>query len=95
MLQNQPSPFVSTTYRDDLYKDWKSPYYYFIDAPGGIDVNATIGDDHKYAEQEEVAFPGGILTRFIEKGCPVDRETLKLIVSECVDNPDYRPWRAT
>ncbi|MGH8879901.1 MAG: scabin-related ADP-ribosyltransferase, partial [Stackebrandtia sp.] len=93
VLQNQPSPFVSTTYRDDLYKDWKSPYYYFVDAPGGVDVNATIGDDHKFADQEEVAFPGGILPRFIEKGCPVDRETLELIIAQCVDNPDYRPWR--
>lgn len=93
VLKNQPSPFVSTSYRDDLYKEWKSPYYYFLDAPGGIDVNATIGDDHQYAEQEEVAFPGGIMSRFIEKGCPVDRQTLKLVKDKCVENPNFEPWR--
>ncbi|WP_415646869.1 ADP-ribosyltransferase [Stackebrandtia soli] len=93
VLKNQPSPFVSTTYRDDLYKAWKSPYYYYVDAPGGIDVNETIGDDHKYADQAEVAFPGGIDTRFIVMGCPVDRETLTIDESECEANPNYRPWR--
>lgn len=93
VLQNQSSPFVSTTYRDDLYKSWKPRFYYFVDAPGGIDVNATIGDDHKYADQLEVAFPGGVQTRFIVKGCPVDRETLELIKSQCESNPNYRAWR--
>lgn len=93
VLKNQPSPFVSTTYRDDLYKEWKSPFYYLVDAPGGVDVNATIGDDHQYAEQEEVAFPGGVMSKFVKKGCPVDRQTLKLIAAKCVDNPGYQPWR--
>ncbi|WP_425304405.1 scabin-related ADP-ribosyltransferase [Stackebrandtia albiflava] len=93
VLKNQPSPFVSTTYRDDLYRAWKSPYYYYIDAPGGIDVNDTIGRDHKYADQAEVAFPGGLATRFIVKGCPVDRQTLTIIEDRCEANPHYRPWR--
>lgn len=93
VLKNQPSPFVSTTYRDDLYKDWKPRFYYEVDAPGGIDVNMTIGDDHKYADQEEIAFPGGLDTRFVVKGCPVDRATLTIDESECQDNPNYEPWR--
>lgn len=93
VLQNQPSPFVSTTYRDDLYRAWKSPYYYVLDLPGGVDVNSTIGDDHKYADQEEVAFPGGIRTEFIVEGCAVDTETFEIDPDDCVANPNYVPWR--
>ncbi|GAB2700081.1 hypothetical protein GCM10010442_17360 [Kitasatospora kifunensis] len=93
VLQNQPSPFVSTTYDPELYKKWKKvPWDYFIDAPGGIDVNATIGDQHQYADQVEVAFPGGVDRHFIRRACPVDRATASLIESGCVDNPNYRPW---
>ncbi|MFE4515346.1 hypothetical protein ACFRMQ_14285 [Kitasatospora sp. NPDC056783] len=93
VLQNQPSPFVSTTYDPALYKKWKKvPWDYFIDAPGGIDVNATIGDQHKYADQLEVAFPGGVDRHFIRRACPVDRDTASLVESGCVDNPGYRPW---
>ncbi|MGP4109458.1 ADP-ribosyltransferase [Streptomyces sp. 4N509B] len=94
VLQNQPSPFVSTTYDHDLYKDFgSSTYNYYIDAPGGIDVNETIGDDHKYAHQVEVAFPGGIDRSFIVGACPIDRQTDTEIMSACVDNPHYDPWR--
>ncbi|MFD7440485.1 ADP-ribosyltransferase [Streptomyces sp. NPDC059909] len=93
VLVNQPSPFVSTTYDHDLYKKWKSAWNYYVDAPGGIDVNATIGDDHKYADQLEVAFPGGVAREFIVGGCPVDRVRKTEIMSECQDNPHYRPWR--
>ncbi|WP_432277441.1 ADP-ribosyltransferase [Kitasatospora brasiliensis] len=93
VLQNQPSPFVSTTYDPALYKKWKKvPWSYFIDAPGGIDVNATIGDQHKYADQLEVAFPGGVDRHFIRRACPVDRDTASLVESGCVDNPNYHAW---
>ncbi|MDT0341311.1 ADP-ribosyltransferase [Streptomyces litchfieldiae] len=95
VLVNQPSPFVSTTYDHDLYKDWgRATYNYYIDAPGGIDVNATIGDQHRWADQVEVAFPGGVDRAFIVGACPIDRATHTEIMSECVDNPHYRPWRA-
>lgn len=90
---NQPSPFVSTSYDHDLYKKWKSGWNYYIDAPGGIDVNATIGYGHKYASQMEVAFPGGIQSKFIVGVCPVDRTTKSEILSECEHNPYYVPWR--
>ncbi|MDT0268835.1 ADP-ribosyltransferase [Streptomyces sp. DSM 44915] len=94
VLVNQPSPFVSTSYDHDLYKNWRSAgYNYYIDAPGGIDVNATIGDQHRWADQEEVAFPGGIATEFIVGACPVDSATRTEIMTECVDNPHYEPWR--
>ncbi|WP_216590919.1 ADP-ribosyltransferase [Streptomyces brasiliscabiei] len=93
VLVNQPSPYVSTTYDHDLYKTWyKSGYNYYIDAPGGVDVNKTIGDQHKWADQVEVAFPGGIRTEFVIGVCPVDRKTKTEKMSECEGNPHYRPW---
>lgn len=94
VLVNQPSPYVSTTYDHNLYEQWwKSGWNYYVDAPGGIDVNRTIGDTHKWAEQVEVAFPGGIRSEYIVGVCPVDKKTKREIMSECVDNPEYRSWR--
>ncbi|MQT01208.1 hypothetical protein FF041_13540 [Streptomyces jumonjinensis] len=93
VLVNQPSPFVSTSYDHDLYKSWKSGWNYYIDAPGGIDVNRTIGDTHKYAGQVEVAFPGGVSREFIVGVCPVDTTRKIEIMNECRDNPYYEPWR--
>ncbi|MGW5565273.1 ADP-ribosyltransferase [Streptomyces tendae] len=93
VLVNQPSPYVSTSYDHDLYKTWyKSGYNYYVDAPGGIDVNKTIGDTHKWADQVEVAFPGGIQRKYIIGVCPVDRQTKTEIMSECESNPHYQPW---
>ncbi|WP_308186003.1 ADP-ribosyltransferase [Streptomyces sp. MNU76] len=93
VLVNQPSPYVSTTYDHDLYKTWyKSGYNYYIDAPGGVDVNKTIGDQHKWVDQVEVAFPGGIRTEFIVGVCPVDKKTKTEKMSECESNPHYEPW---
>jgi hypothetical protein len=93
VLKNQPSPFVSTSYDHDLYKQWRPGYNYYVDAPGGIDVNATIGDTHKWADQHEVAFPGGVDRRFIVGACPVDKATKTEDLSGCVRNPNYLPWR--
>ncbi|KPI00415.1 hypothetical protein OK074_5848 [Actinobacteria bacterium OK074] len=93
VLVNQPSPYVSTTYDHDLYKTWyKSGYNYYIDAPGGIDVNKTIGDTHKWADQVEVAFPGGIARQYVIGVCPVDKATKTEKMSECESNPYYEPW---
>ncbi|MFD7286767.1 ADP-ribosyltransferase [Streptomyces sp. NPDC059863] len=94
VLVNQPSPYVSTSYDHDLYKQWyKSGFNYYVDAPGGIDVNKTIGDTHKWAAQAEVAFPGGISRERIVGVCPVDKVKKTEIMSECLDNPHYQPWR--
>ncbi|MFD3513025.1 ADP-ribosyltransferase [Streptomyces sp. NPDC058657] len=95
VLKNQPSPFVSTSYDHDLFKQWvrwmkNGAFNYYIDAPGGIDVNRTIGDDHKFADQVEVAFPGGIRSEFIIGVCPIDKETRTEIMSACRSNPKYR-----
>ncbi|UUU30779.1 hypothetical protein JIX56_13140 [Streptomyces sp. CA-210063] len=93
VLVNQPSPYVSTTYDHDLYKTWyKSGYNYYIDAPGGVDVNRTIGDQHKWADQVEVAFPGGIKPQYIIGVCPVDKKTKTEKMSDCESNPSYEPW---
>lgn len=93
VLVNQPSPYVSTTYDHDLYKTWyKSGFNYYIDAPGGVDVNKTIGDTHKWADQVEVAFPGGIARQYIIGVCPVDKKTKTEIMSDCESNPYYAPW---
>ncbi|MEV6348130.1 ADP-ribosyltransferase [Actinoplanes sp. NPDC051851] len=93
VLQNQPSPYVSTTYDHDLYKSWyKSGFNYYIDAPGGVDVNKTIGSDHKYADQLEVAFPGGIRAEYVIGVCPVNKTTKTEIMSDCESNPAYKPW---
>ncbi|MBT2467048.1 hypothetical protein J7E97_03960 [Streptomyces sp. ISL-66] len=93
VLVNQASPYVSTSYDHDLYKSWKSGWNYYIDAPGGVDVNHTIGDTHKYASQVEVAFPGGIARSFIVAVCPVDKLKKTEIMNQCEDNPYYEPWR--
>ncbi|MFI7412557.1 ADP-ribosyltransferase [Streptomyces sp. NPDC049627] len=93
VLVNQPSPFVSTTYDHDLYKKWwKSGWNYYIDAPGGIDVNKTIGDTHQWADQVEVAFPGGIARKYIIGVCPVNKTTKVEIMSGCQSNPHYEAW---
>ncbi|CAL9443160.1 hypothetical protein SUDANB145_02288 [Streptomyces sp. enrichment culture] len=93
VLVNQPSPCVSTTYDHDLYKTWyKSGWNYYIDAPGGIDVNQTIGDTHRWAEQVEVAFPGGVDRQYVIGVCPVDKKTKTAIMDECRSNPHYEPW---
>ncbi|KJK34308.1 hypothetical protein UK15_36550 [Streptomyces variegatus] len=92
VLVNQPSPYVSTTYDHDLFKKWKSGFNYYVDAPGGIDVNKTIGDTHKWADQQEVAFPGGIARQYVIGVCPVDKQTRTEIMSECESNPHYEPW---
>ncbi|WP_033345679.1 ADP-ribosyltransferase [Catenuloplanes japonicus] len=92
VLLNQPSPYVSTSYDHDLYKNWASGFHYYIDAPGGLDVNKTIGDQHIYANEVEVAFPGGIKTEYIIGVCPVDKATKTEIMSDCESNPAYKPW---
>ncbi|MFJ2238436.1 ADP-ribosyltransferase [Streptomyces sp. NPDC087859] len=93
VLVNQPSPYVSTTYDHDLYKTWwKSGYNYYIDAPGGVDVNKTIGDTHKWADQVEVAFPGGIQRKYIVGVCPVNKTTKTEIMSGCQSNPHFEAW---
>lgn len=65
-MSNTGSTFVGTTTNtepDLLYEG--AQYRYDIVAPGGIDVNATFGDDSRWASENEIAFPGGIDSGYI------------------------------
>ena len=61
---NAPSNFVSTTRDPDLYQRWGSDYRYTVDAPGGIDVDASMPNGpfgpKSAAPESEVAFQGGV-----------------------------------
>lgn len=61
---NQASVFVSTTRRNWAPRARANTFRYDIFAPGGIEVNPTLGS-HQYQNQEEVAFFGGIRTEYI------------------------------
>ncbi|MBN6034102.1 hypothetical protein [Amycolatopsis sp. 195334CR] len=90
---NPPSPFVGTSYRDDMWQYFAEKYQYEVDAPGGIDINATLGP-HPLDYEREVAFPGGLDKRFIVRGCPYAADG-KIIADKCVSNPGYVPWRGS
>jgi hypothetical protein len=71
--QNTPSIFVSTAryYNQDGRNQRWTPrnianrFEYEIFAYGGIDINLSLGHDHQYSNQREIAFPGGIRPEFI------------------------------
>ncbi|WP_101378293.1 hypothetical protein [Kitasatospora sp. GP30] len=80
------SAFVGTT-RDPGYNLVRK-YRYTLDAPGGIDVNASIADNVHWREHE-IAFPGGIKLEHI-KGW----ETWDPLAQQWkgyTANPYYRP----
>ncbi|MCX5194179.1 enterotoxin A family protein [Streptomyces sp. NBC_00249] len=82
------SAFVRTSYRDDIGDDFGSKYTYEIDAPGGIDVNTTMGT-HPLSYEKEVAFPGGIRPEYIKGARPYSYATGEL--GNLTPNPNYRP----
>ncbi|MEU4926399.1 hypothetical protein AB0G54_07815 [Streptomyces yokosukanensis] len=86
--EDDPSAFVSTSYRDDIGDDFGGKFTYVIDAPGGIDINRTLGD-HPLSYEEEVAFPGGIRSEYIKGAYSYDYATGEL--GEFVPNPNYIP----
>ncbi|MGW1055737.1 scabin-related ADP-ribosyltransferase [Streptomyces sp. NPDC002521] len=86
--EDDPSAFVSTSYRDDIGDDFGGKFTYVIDAPGGIDANRTLGD-HSLSYEEEVAFPGGIRSEYIKGAYSYDYATGEL--GEFVPNPNYIP----
>ncbi|MFE5565014.1 hypothetical protein ACFQ68_08485 [Amycolatopsis japonica] len=92
---NQPSPFVSTTYREDMYQEWNKRWQYVIDAPWGIDVNASIGNTHDYAGQEEVVFPGGVAPEFIQGVREIISGDDGKTLGPLIPNPNFRPWRSS
>lgn len=72
---NGPSNFVSTTKDENLYQRWGSAYRYTVDAPGGIDVDATMPDGpfapHTPKPESEIAFQGGVPAENIVGANPV------------------------
>ncbi|MEH0633267.1 hypothetical protein QBA35_07760 [Streptomyces bottropensis] len=88
VAEDDPSAFVSTSYRDDIGDDFGGKFTYVIDAPGGIDVNKSIGS-HALSYEEEVAFPGGIRNEYIKGAYSYDYATGEL--GEFIPNPNYRP----
>ncbi|QYX78526.1 scabin-related ADP-ribosyltransferase [Streptomyces akebiae] len=86
--EDDPSAFVSTSYREDIGDDFGGKYTYEIDAPGGIDVNKTLGA-HPLSYEEEVAFPGGVRSEYVKSAAPYDYGTGEL--GEPISNPHYIP----
>lgn len=72
---NGPSNFVSTTRDEDLYRRWGSSYRYTVDAPGGIDVDATMPNGPygpgSANPESEIAFQGGIPAQNVVGAHPV------------------------
>jgi hypothetical protein len=79
----------------------KDGWVYAIQAPGGIDVNATArmtGIESPYLWNQEIDFPGGVQGRFIEGACQYhwagqNPETNANIYQNlgCVTNSGFRP----
>ncbi|MFJ9968548.1 scabin-related ADP-ribosyltransferase [Streptomyces avermitilis] len=88
VAEDDPSAFVSTSYREDIGDDFGGKFTYVIDAPGGIDVNRSLGS-HPLDYEEEVAFPGGVRGEYIKGAYSYDYATGEL--GEFIPNPNYRP----
>ncbi|MFE0627449.1 hypothetical protein ACFW3D_10790 [Streptomyces sp. NPDC058864] len=91
--REQPSPFVATTYDHEALKQRTTVYHYYIDAPGGIELDETLGTRELRSARTGVVFPGGVARQFIVKACPVDKATKAELTARCVPNPAYSPWR--
>lgn len=85
VVENQPSAYVATTRNADL--TLTRQFRYEIHAPGGVDVDRTIGRV-LYPGEEEVAFPGGLEARFI-KGA--HRLLPDGGLGEWIPNPGFAP----
>jgi len=86
---NTPSNYVSTTTDSELYKSWGSRYRYTIDSPGGIDVNSAI-PDNIFANESEIAFPGGIAPENIVGAHVVDPSRS---LGQWIPNSGYSPGK--
>ncbi|MEV8370355.1 hypothetical protein [Microbacterium sp. NPDC064584] len=91
---NAPSNFVSTSRDENLYRRWGSAWRYTVDAPGGIDVDATMPNGpfapHQPAPEFEIAFQGGVPAESVVGANPVlpggD-------LGEFIPNPNYSGGR--
>lgn len=86
---NNPSAFVSTSRDPEVYQNFPSEFRYTVEAPGGVDVNATLGK-HMFSHEQEIAFPGGVDPRFIKGAHPVIDS--KGTLGEWIPNPGFNPY---
>ncbi|MGW1682266.1 scabin-related ADP-ribosyltransferase [Saccharopolyspora sp. NPDC002376] len=61
--QNVESMYVSTTRSPGMPDDGLMRYE--VDAPGGVDVNRTLGPAGRYPAEREILFPGGVKRQYI------------------------------
>lgn len=72
-------------------------FEYEIFAFGGIDVNYVLGSNHRYANQHEIAFPGGIRREFIRSAREYDadgrlvRRWLNMNFDNAANGADHSP----
>jgi uncharacterized protein YukE len=85
--RDEASAFVSSTRNEALV--WGSQYRYEIWAPGGIEVNRTLGEV-VFPREAEIAFPGGISPRFISGAHRIGWDGLP-IPGSWVPNPFFNP----
>ncbi|GGD89983.1 scabin-related ADP-ribosyltransferase [Microbacterium murale] len=89
---NTHSNFVSTTTSPDL--NWPAAYRYSVDAPGGIDADATIPDNpfgpNSFRPEREITFQGGIPRENIVGAHPVGPGGT---LGDWVPNPHYSGGR--
>ncbi|MFE9425489.1 putative T7SS-secreted protein [Kitasatospora sp. NPDC006697] len=83
---NKQSVFVGTT-RDPAYTHG-SKFRYEVDAPGGIDVNASV-PDNPWSVEEEIAMPGGIKLENVKGWQTFDPATKEF--GPFQPNPYYKP----
>ena len=88
VMTGDESGFVSTTRDRGLIHREPQDFQYELDVPGGIDVNATLGP-HAFDYEQEIAFPGGTESCYIEGARPYDPTTGTL--GPFVPNPEYDP----
>lgn len=87
--RNAETAFVATTRNEYLYGDWDKPSYrYTLELPGGIEVNATLGNSSPYPHEDEIAFPGGIQPQYIKGANEVDEAGN---LGPWVPNPNFDP----
>lgn len=93
------TPFVSTT-RPEIgpngeIMQWtpdsmfRTSHVYEIFAPGGIDINASLGSGSPYPEQLEITFPGGIRREFIRSVRVYEGDNLDEL-TEIIINPYFQ-----
>jgi uncharacterized protein YukE len=92
------SSYVSTTTNPDYWQTWGSDahYFYEIDAPGGVDTNATLGP-HQNSHENEIAMPGGIRPERVKGLWPIlhDPLTHQPALGDYIPNPHYRPLNSS